>query len=134
LGGIVDSGGSMTVTYSDVQDGVLPGMGNISIAPLLANAGPNDLNLLSDSDCIDSGSSAAIPAGIFSDVDGNPLAVVDPVKTNTGITVSIAAVDIGAYEFIPGASSLQIIGDHNCDGIVNELDFAFMALPWLETN
>ena len=130
------------VSYSNVMSGWSGiGAGNINIDPLFADAdgsddtfGTTDDNprLQAGSPCIDAGDTTAIPAGIFSDLDGNPRAVDDPVKTNTGITVSIAAVDIGAYEFIPGARSLQIVGDLNCDGIVNELDFALMALHWLK--
>ncbi len=46
-----------------------------------------------------------------------------------------AVVDMGAYEFTSSLPHciLLLEGDINCDGIVNELDFALMARHWLET-
>jgi hypothetical protein len=48
-------GGSFTITYSDIQDSLWPGQGNISADPIFVNPEQNDYRLLWGSPCIDSG-------------------------------------------------------------------------------
>ena len=68
------------ITYSNVQGG-FPGEGNIDANPLLDATG----HLQAGSPCIDAGNSADVPAGVTTDLDGNP-------------RIQGAGVDMGAYE------------------------------------
>ena len=99
------------VGYSNVQGGqgsvvVDPGAtldwgsGNISGAPLFADA---DWRVSGDSPCVDAGDPNWTPDAGETDLDGH-------TRVLCGLT------DMGAYEFG--------IGDHNCDGLVDWLDFA----------
>jgi hypothetical protein len=95
-----DSGGEIAnvsscapvVTYSDVAGGC-PGTGNLSFDPLFVSS--SNLRLQSTSPAIDTGSDAAVPLGVTTDLDGNPR-LVDGPDTDTTSTV-----DMGAYEFQP---------------------------------
>ncbi len=77
-------GSSPTVTYSIVQGGYA-GTGNLDMDPLFVGAG--DLRLQTCSPAINTGSNAAVPSGVTTDLDGNPRVF------NSGV------VDMGAYEF-----------------------------------
>ena len=148
---IDNSGGSTpTVRFSDLQGGLpantIDGGGNIAVDPLFVDADGSDnmagteddnLRLLGGSPCIDAADTTALPVGVFTDLDGNPRGLDYPLRVNTGIgvdTMSLAGTvyaDMGAYEF---QADCGIPGDINCDGIVNLLDQALLALHWLETN
>jgi parallel beta-helix repeat protein len=131
-----------TVRYSDIQGGLpsntVDGGGNIDADPLFVDVdGPDNttgtaddnLRLSSGSPCIDSG--RIFDFNSLFDLGGNDRDVDDPTTINTGSGV-LTFLDIGAYEFqVPPCSSLP--GDINCDGIVNLLDQALLALHWLET-
>ncbi len=69
-----------TVTYSDIQGG-FAGTGNIDADPLFDAS----LHLRAGSPCIDAGNSAAVPAGVTTDLDGRP-------------RIQGTSVDMGAYE------------------------------------
>jgi len=78
--------GISTVTYSDIQGGAgQPWFwtGCIDTDPLLADA---DGRLSAGSPCINTGSNAAVPAGVTTDLDGIP-------------RILNGTVDMGAYEF-----------------------------------
>jgi hypothetical protein len=62
------------------------GEGNIDADPLFVDAAIGDLRLQAGSPAIDAGDQALLPAGITTDLDGNPRVVG-------------ANVDMGAYEF-----------------------------------
>jgi hypothetical protein len=88
---------TVSVSYSDVQGGcdAIPGAicgdGNIDDDPLFADVEVGDLRLQPESTCIDTGSNAALPSGVTTDLDGNP-------RITDGDGDSIATVDMGAYE------------------------------------
>jgi len=135
-----------TVSYSDLQGGLpsytIDDGGNIAVDPLFVDAdGPDNtagteddkLRLSGGSPCIDAGSGFLASAFPF-DLDGNQRVVDDPATTDTGVGFP-EVVDMGAYEFgsSPALCISQLEGDINCDGIVNLLDQALLALHWLET-
>jgi hypothetical protein len=68
------------------------GVGNITNAPLFANAAAGNFRLQSNSPCINSGHNAGAPAG--QELDGNP-------------RIDGGTVDIGAYEFQSPQSSIS---------------------------
>lgn len=87
------TGGSITVSYSDVRGG-WPGTGNIDADPLFADADgaddvigteDDDLRLLPGSPCIDAGDNSMIPQSVTTDLGGNPRIINE-------------IVDMGAYE------------------------------------
>jgi hypothetical protein len=75
------SGGTCSVTYSDVQEG-LPGEGNISADPRFVDRATGDYHLRHNSPAIDKGTSAGAPS---TDFEGDPRPA--------------GAVDMGADEF-----------------------------------
>jgi predicted outer membrane repeat protein len=77
--------GTATVTYSDVDGGYM-GTGDLNADPKFLSTA--NLELTVGSPCIDAGSNAAVPAGVTTDLAGNPRIVGQ-------------AVDMGAYEFQP---------------------------------
>ncbi len=84
---IVNSNSTVTVTYSDVQNGY-EGTGNIGADPMFMDALSGDHRLLSGSPCIDAGTNNSVPPDLTTDRDGNPRIVNQ-------------TVDIGAYEYNP---------------------------------
>ncbi len=85
------SGGSITITYSNIKDG-WAGIGNINTDPLFVGGG--DYHLGTASPCINKGSNTA-PSIPSIDKDGNPRITGD-------------TVDMGAYEY-QGTSTPPII-------------------------
>jgi hypothetical protein len=83
---IVDALGNptTTVTNSDIQGGH-SGAGNINADPHFVDAASDNVMLQRNSPCINTGSNAAIPAGITTDLAGNP-------------RISGGTVDMGAFE------------------------------------
>ncbi|MHC4140315.1 MAG: choice-of-anchor Q domain-containing protein [Planctomycetota bacterium] len=115
------AGAITTVEYSDIQGGYA-GTGNINADPLFADA---DGRLAPGSPAIDAGSCPAVPAGITTDLDGNPRFVDDPCREDTGNPPNDAPyVDMGAYEF----------QDRSCDldggGTVGVTDFLDLLAAW----
>ncbi len=106
---VIESGGSPTVSYSNVQGG-WAGTGNLALDPLFAF--PTDGHLLPTSPCIDSGTNA--PAGGLpaTDADGN-------ARSLDGDGDLVAVTDMGAYEFNTAAPSIALSATR----------FDFIALP-----
>lgn len=76
----------VTVSFSNIQGGWTgAGSNNINQDPLFIQTSCGNLRLSHDSPCIDAGSNALIPAGVNTDLAGNP-------RIQNGI------VDMGAYE------------------------------------
>ncbi|HUW20359.1 MAG TPA: choice-of-anchor Q domain-containing protein [Sedimentisphaerales bacterium] len=78
-------GGSVVITYSDVQGGHA-GEGNIDSDPLFVAPGIDNYHLEPFSPCIDVGDNNGVPPSADWDLDGNPRIVA-------------GRVDMGAYEF-----------------------------------
>ncbi|UCF44435.1 MAG: right-handed parallel beta-helix repeat-containing protein, partial [Planctomycetota bacterium] len=84
-----------TVNYSCLQGSLPPsGTGNIDADPLFVDAGGGNLRVKVGSPCVDAGDNNSVPAGVTTDLDGNPR-VVDGDWNGTDI------VDMGAYELPP---------------------------------
>ncbi len=75
---------------------------------------PGDLRMRVGSPCIDAGDNAAVPAGVTTDLAGDPRFVDDPDVPDTG-SGTPPIVDMGAYEYDP-------LGDYDGDGILNKDD------------
>lgn len=104
------AGGTTTVRFSDVQGGWSgAGTNNINANPLFVDAPNGDLRLAADSPCIDAADNTAVPAGITTDLDGNPRFVDDPdtpdCQQAPGECGDPPVVDMGAYE-LQGAALL----------------------------
>ena len=139
---IFNNNSTPTVSFSDVQGGLpantVDGGGNIDADPLFVDAdGPDNTAGTEDDNLRLSGGSPCIDGGSFFDFNNlfdlgaNDRYVDDLTTINTGSGV-LTFLDMGAYEFqVPTCSALP--GDINCDGIVNLLDQALLALHWLET-
>jgi hypothetical protein len=90
----------ITITYSDIHGG-WPGTGNIDADPQFIDPGNGDLRLSPGSPCIDAGDNTAVPAGITTDLDGNPRFLEIPETPDTGYG-DLPIVDMGAYESLGG--------------------------------
>jgi predicted outer membrane repeat protein len=119
--------GNCQITYSIVEGGWY-GAGNLADDPLFAvpgywdeNGTPDywdddswvngDYRLRPGSPGIDAGNNDALPAGVTTDLAGNPRRADDPTTPDTGFGTP-PIVDMGAYEYMP-------LGDVNCDGVIN---------------
>jgi hypothetical protein len=112
------SGGTTTITYSDVQYGGFPGVGNLDADPLFArNPSPGadgkwgtadddygDLRVSTWSPVVDAGDNSAVSPGIATDLAGNPRFLDVPFTPDTG-SGSPPIVDMGAYELAPYAAA-----------------------------
>ncbi|UCD84608.1 MAG: chitobiase/beta-hexosaminidase C-terminal domain-containing protein [Deltaproteobacteria bacterium] len=119
---IYDVSSTPTVTYSDIEGGILPGVGNISVDPLFV--GYPNLHLQSGSLCKDMGTANGAPGY---DLDGNPRPwgggydmgayeygyplvadwYVDTDATGAGTGISWA----DAFTTVPEAAGAASIGD-----------------------
>ena len=117
----VESGGSPTVAYSDVQDGTGQswfGIGCIDADPLLLPIAGGVLRLSPGSPCIDAASSDAMP-GI--DIEGRSRWDDPNTEPNTGSGASGNYWDIGASEF-KGYFVNDVTGNDSWDGLAPAWD------------
>jgi hypothetical protein len=91
---------------SNIQGGWYgPGSNNISADPLFIQPGCDNLRLGVGSPCLDAGDNSLIPAGITTDLDGNP-------------RIINAIVDMGAYE-----GEHEMLPPAACAGDIDEGEF-----------
>ncbi len=114
--------GPGVVAYSAVEGG-WPGTGNTNADPQFVDPAGGDFHLLPGSPCIDAANNLFVPAGITTDLDGNPRFVDDPFIEDTGVG-DPPIVDMGAYELCPWDCG----GDH--DGSVGIVDFLGLLSQW----
>ncbi|MHC4217882.1 MAG: right-handed parallel beta-helix repeat-containing protein [Planctomycetota bacterium] len=117
-----DANSSAVVTYSNVQGGYL-GTGNINLDPLFVNPGGGDYRSSGGSPGIDAASNSAVPAGVSTDLDGNPRQMNDPCAADIGPDGPLV-VDMGAYEFQCTSCDLVVDGD------VGISDFLALLANW----
>jgi predicted outer membrane repeat protein len=103
---------------------------NIDMDPLFVDADGADnivgteddnLRLLMDSPCIDTGDNSAVPVGIEDDLNGFPRFIDGLCSVDTG-NGTAPIVDMGAYEFLRS--------DIDSDGDVDLGDFSQFSLYW----
>lgn len=94
------------------------GPGNVQADDALLDAG-NDYAPLPGSPAIDAGDNSLVPAGVTTDLLGNPRFADDPNTPDTGVG-DAPIVDIGAIEFIPAQTICA--GDMNGDGVMDLAD------------
>jgi hypothetical protein len=105
---VVQGGGSVQVTYSDVQGG-WTGTGNIDADPLFRNLATGDLHLQAGSPAINAGSNALLPPDTADlDHDGDTSEPL-PRDLDDNPRIWDNTVDMGAYEALlpPGGSTLS---------------------------
>jgi len=96
------NGGTPAVTYTDVKGG-LAGTGNLNADPLFVNAGAGNLRIQPGSPARDTGSNAAVPVGVTTDLAGDP-------------RIFNVTVDMGAYEYLAASVSSPTGGGTFCPG------------------
>jgi predicted outer membrane repeat protein len=97
------SSGPLSVDYTAIMGltGGLGGVGNIGGDPQFVDPDNGDLRLAAGSACIDAADNAAVPAGVTTDLDGNPRFLDVPETPDTG-SGEHPIVDMGAYESLGG--------------------------------
>lgn len=121
---------SVTVRYSDVQDGYA-GTGNIDADPAFGNVPGGDYALAAGSPCIDAASNPDVPTGVATDLACSPRFVDDPETPDTGVPGGdggSAIVDMGAYEF----QLMDCRADVSGDGLVDTRDVILFLNLWTD--
>jgi len=121
---IIESGGVMTVDWSDVQAGWTgSGGNNIDADPAFVDPVSGDYRLAAGSPCIDAADNTVIPAAVETDLAGHPRFVDDPYTQDTGQGDAPLA-DLGPYE------SQTCLGDIDGDGQVGFTDLVELLSTW----
>jgi hypothetical protein len=123
---ITNSGGTTTVTYSDVMGG-FTGTGNKNVDPLFIDMAGGDLHLGAGSPVIDAGNNATVLGGVTTDRDGLPRFVDDPNVTDTG-NGTPPLIDMGAYE--RQVEARVCVGDLDGNGSVDGADLGMLLAAW----
>ncbi|MGD9116922.1 MAG: right-handed parallel beta-helix repeat-containing protein [Dehalococcoidia bacterium] len=115
-GGIYVSGGSPTIDYNNVwgntpdnYSGGTGGTHDISTDPLFIDTDNYNFSLRGNSPCIDAGDNDAVPAGITTDIMGNP-------RFLDGNGDGTATVDMGITETL----AIVWVDDDYCDVCAND--------------
>lgn len=102
IAGCGASGASWNVPYCGTDGG-----GNVQVDPQFVNPALGNFRLGQSSPLIDAGNNDSVPAGITTDLAGNPRFVDMPLVTDTGIGTA-PIVDMGAYETYEDTSSPEV--------------------------
>ena len=97
---IDNTGGTVTVTYSDIQGGY-SGTGNLDSDPKFVDAANGNLRLRTTSPCIDKGTDSGVSLAA-KDLDDNTRVVHGPCD-------DLAVVDMGAYEYQTAATVATLV-------------------------
>jgi predicted outer membrane repeat protein len=132
---------TLTVSYSNIDNG-WAGVGNLSDGALFTDQlGPDqiagtfddDLSIRSFSPCADSGDNSLVPAGILTDLAGNPRFADDPNSPDLGNGTS-PLVDMGCYEVQakvdPPDTCPADIGPGDGDDVVDIDDLFMLLAAW----
>ncbi len=122
-----DGGGSLTMTYSNVEGG-FAGTGNFDGDPAFRDAdgvdddpathGDNDFHPVYGASGNDAGNNLALPAGTTLDIEGGARLVDDPNAADAGAGTA-PFVDLGAYETnngLPNDCDLPWDPNQDCNG------------------
>ncbi len=112
-----NTGGSPTITYSDVQGGY-GGTGNIDADPCFVGSTADNLRLRPGSSCVEAGNNSE-PNLPLTDLDGHPR-IID------GDCDEVDVVDMGAYEF-----NYAYMGDLDYNCSIDFFDFSIFGLAWM---
>jgi hypothetical protein len=113
---------SLSVNYSCIQGGWTGlGSNNINADPLFVDPANGDLRLNTGFPCIDAGDNTAVPAGVTTDLAGNPRFIDSLISPDTG-NGTPPIVDMGAHE-----APVTVPADIDFDGDVDGSDFTFFA-------
>ncbi len=105
---------AVEVSYSNTQDTLWDGEGNMSVDPMFLETDQSDFRLSDGSPCVNGGSDILLPQEIVLDLNGEPRRV--------GV-----AIDMGAYEQqVTSACS----GDVDHDGVVGFSDLVAVLSEW----
>jgi hypothetical protein len=112
-----DGTSSLIIDYNDVWNntpdnyyGCSAGTNDISEDPLFVDPGAGDYHLRPGSPCIDAGNNAAVPAWLTTDFEGDPRIVYGD---------TIAAVDMGADEYVLPNTPPNVPASPLCEGVPN---------------
>jgi len=123
----VENNATVDVSYSDIKGG-WEGMGNISSDPGFKDPCNGDYHLEADSLCIDAGDpNEPTDPNIYNPYEPNEKDLDSEDRVANGDCKGGAVVDMGADEF-----AYYYIGDFDDECDVDFVDFAIMALYWLQ--
>ncbi len=116
-----------SVFYSNTQDRLFAGAGNMSSNPHFAGSDVDPYTLADGSPCTDAGSNVLAHASILTDIAARSRFVDDPFTADTGLPspMHTAVIDMGAYEFQP-----RCPGDFNQDGGTDGADVEAFYAAW----
>jgi len=123
-----------TIEHS-LATGLAAGAGNVSTNPLYLNPSAGDYRLKRGSPAEDAGDNTDVPAGVTTDLLGQPRFIEDPAMPNTGVGPP-PVVDMGAYEFQLATNCLADLttsaiagtpGYGVANGILNNDDFFYYS-------
>jgi Right handed beta helix region/Chlamydia polymorphic membrane protein (Chlamydia_PMP) repeat len=106
---VVSNLSTPTVSYSNMRGG-FPGEGNVDSDPMFLDVDGGDLQLRSESPCVDAGNNDAVPVGVDADANGDPRFADHACADDLGNGIP-PVVDMGAFEF----QSWATCGNGVCD-------------------
>jgi hypothetical protein len=106
----------------------------IDADPVFANPASGNFRLAPGSSCIDAGDSTAVPAGVTTDLDGNPRFINAVNYADSGVSDGMGrVVDIGAFEADVDIAQAPCPGDADGSGAVDLMDINMVPFNFGET-